>query len=72
MDDRTPEGGGISPADDDEFLVAQDADFDEREPVDVDEERPVDDGTTDDVTGVDAERRVDLTDEPGGTSGSTG
>lgn len=74
MDDRTAEGGGISPADDDEFLVAQDASFDELglddgEPADA--ERPVDDGKADDVTGLDAERRVDLTDEPGGSAGGT-
>jgi hypothetical protein len=76
MDDRTAEGGGISPADDDEFLVAQDAGFDELglddgEPADDDAERPVDDGSVDDLTGLDAERRVDLTDEPGGSAGST-
>lgn len=47
-----------------DFVVAQDADFEEPyEPAD-DDERELDDGAQDDDTGVDEDRRVDLSEEP--------
>jgi len=70
MDDHARVGGGISAEDEDDFTVAQDTEFDE--PVEVavavDDDRPIDDGALDDVPGIDAERRVDLAEEPGTTS----
>ncbi len=64
MDDRARAGGESSPEEDDEFTVAQDTEFDETEPAEVDEERPIDDGAVDEQAGIDAERRVDLADDP--------
>jgi hypothetical protein len=71
MDDHARAGGEISPEADDEFTVAQETEFDEVEPAQADEERPIDESTTDEVIGLDAERRVDLTEEPGSSSGTT-
>lgn len=64
MDDRAHAGGEISPEEDEDFTVAQDTEFDEAEPVETDEDRPIDDGAVDEQPGLDAERRVDLADEP--------
>jgi hypothetical protein len=64
MDERARTGGDVSPEEDDEFTVSQDTEFDEAEPAETDEERPIDDGAVDDVPGIDAERRVDLAEEP--------
>lgn len=71
MNDRAQSEPELPLEADDDFTVAQDTEFDEAEPVEVDEERPVDDGKADEVTGLDAERRVDLTEEPGSSAGST-
>lgn len=67
MHDRTRAGGAASPEQDDEFTVSQDTEFDEGEAAgtaEIDEERPLDDGAVDDVPGIDAERRVDVAEEP--------
>lgn len=61
MDDIA--GAGVSPEDDDDFMVAQDTEFDEPEPAVDDDSRPLDDALQDEVPGVDEERRVDLRDE---------
>lgn len=59
MDQVSGVGDGIVD-DDHDFQVAQDGEFEETELVTDDDERGVDDGTVDEVTGIDAERR-----EPG-------
>ncbi|MDR5701353.1 hypothetical protein [Agromyces aerolatus] len=64
MDERAQAGGEISPEQDDDFTVAQDTEFDEAEAVEADEERSIDDGAVDEQPGIDAERRVDLSDDP--------
>ena len=53
----------VSP-DDDEFTVSQDTEFDEDDLARGDDDRPVDDGTAEELPGVDEERRVALPDEP--------
>ena len=53
--------GAVSP--DDDFVVAQDTEFDEDELASDDDHRPLDDRLADEVAGIDAERRVDLADE---------
>ncbi|WP_395243554.1 hypothetical protein ACGGZK_15680 [Agromyces sp. MMS24-K17] len=62
MDDRAKAGEGV--AEDDDFTVAQDTEFDEAEQVASDEERPLDDSLVEDRPGIDAERRVDVSGEP--------
>ncbi|MRG61415.1 hypothetical protein GE115_16280 [Agromyces sp. CFH 90414] len=64
MDGLAGAGAGVSP-DDHDFTVAQDTEFDEVEPAPNDDERPLDDDLDDEVDGLDAERRVDLGDDPG-------
>ena len=54
--------GAVSP--DDDFVVAQDTEFDEDELAPDDDHRPLDDSLKDEVPGIDEERRVDLRDEP--------
>ena len=49
---------------DDDFVVAQDTEFDEDELAPDDDHRPLDDSLSDEVPGIDEERRVDLRDEP--------
>lgn len=71
MDDGARFDRELAPESDDDFTVAQDTEFDEADTAETDEERPVDDGKADEITGVDAERRVDLTEEPGSATGST-
>ena len=63
MDSLGGAGDGVSP--DDDFTVSQDTEFDEPGDVADDDERSIDDSLDDEVPGVDAERRVDLADEPG-------
>lgn len=63
MDGLGRAGDGVSP--DDDFTVSQDTEFDEPGDVADDDERSIDDSLDDEVPGVDAERRVDLADEPG-------
>ncbi|MFC9917828.1 hypothetical protein [Agromyces binzhouensis] len=61
MDESTGVGGGI--ADDHEFQVAQDGEIPpEPEPDEDDDERPIGEDS-DDVVGIDEERRVVLPDE---------
>jgi hypothetical protein len=54
--------GAVSP--DDDFVVAQDTEFDEDELAPDDDHRPLDDSLKDEIPGIDEERRVDLRDEP--------
>jgi hypothetical protein len=62
MDESTGVGGGI--ADDHEFQVSQDGELPpEPEPDEDEDERTVGDESSDDVVGIDAERRVVLPDE---------
>ena len=73
MDGLAGAGDGVSPEDDftvpdDDFTVSQDTEFDEPGDVADDDERTIDDSLDDEVPGVDAERRVDLADEPGVTA----
>ena len=63
MDGLGGAGDGVSP--DDDFTVSQDTEFDEPGDLAADDERSIDDSLDDEVPGVDAERRVDLADEPG-------
>lgn len=70
MDGLAGAGDRVSPDDDitvsdDDFTVSQDTEFDEQSDVADDDERTIDDSLDDEVPGVDAERRVDLADEPG-------
>ncbi|WP_127793069.1 hypothetical protein [Agromyces sp. LHK192] len=69
MDGLAGAGAGVPPEHD--FTVAQDTEFDEPDPASTDDERALDDSLDDEVDGIDAERHVDLADDPGGT-GSTG
>jgi hypothetical protein len=63
MDDVTGVGGDVV-GDDHDFQVAQDGEFEEAEAPTDDDERDLDDAVHDDVTGIDAERRVPGLDEP--------
>ncbi|SIO17375.1 hypothetical protein [Agromyces cerinus] len=63
MDGLAGAGDDLSP--DDEFTVSQDMEFEELDDAADDDERAIDDSLDDEVPGVDAERRVDLGDEPG-------
>jgi hypothetical protein len=60
MDDLA--GAGVTP-DDDEFTVAQDTEFDEDELAQDDDDRTIDDSLSDEVPGIDEERRVALPDD---------
>ncbi|KQZ07437.1 hypothetical protein ESP57_16230 [Agromyces fucosus] len=62
MDGLAGVGDGVSP--DEDFTVSQDTEFDEPGDVADDDERSIDDSLDDEVPGVDAERRVDLADDP--------
>jgi hypothetical protein len=73
MDGLAGAGDRVSPDDDitepdDDFTVSQDTEFDEPGDVADDDERTIDDSLDDEVPGIDAERRVDLADEPGVTA----
>jgi hypothetical protein len=63
MDEVTGVGDGVVD-DDHDFQVAQDGEFEEPEVATDDDERGLDDAAIDDVTGIDAERRVPGLDEP--------
>ncbi|MBM7504380.1 hypothetical protein ACFPER_12895 [Agromyces aurantiacus] len=63
MDESTGVGGEI--ADDHEFQVAQDGEPPAAAPAADDDARPVGDEPDDEVTGIDAERRVPLPEERG-------
>jgi hypothetical protein len=63
MDESTQFGEGI--ADDHEFEVAQDGEIPAEAEVADDDERPVGDEPEDEVVGIDEERRVVLSEEPG-------
>ncbi|QAY74394.1 hypothetical protein ET445_14735 [Agromyces protaetiae] len=61
MDDLAGAGGDVAPEDD--FTVVQDTEFDELDVPEDDDARPIDDSLVDDLPGIDAERRVDLSDD---------
>jgi hypothetical protein len=63
MDEVTGVGGDVV-GDDHDFQVAQDGEFEETEVPSDDDERDLDDAVVDEVTGIDAERRVPGLDEP--------
>jgi len=59
-----------TPEDDEDFVVAQEAEFEEPYLPADDDERELDEVDLDDVDGVDAERRVSLNGEPGEADGA--
>jgi hypothetical protein len=63
MDEVTGVGGDVV-GDDHDFQVAQDGEFEEAGAPTDDDERDLDDAVVDEVTGIDAERRVPGLDEP--------
>ncbi|MEJ3403323.1 hypothetical protein WDJ51_01125 [Rathayibacter sp. YIM 133350] len=63
MQQHAPDGADPLSTDDDDFVIAQESEFEEPYSPPDDAEREFDDGAIDEIVGLDDERRVDVAEE---------